>query len=121
MPAQNNTIEDAQTYIDPCRDLIKLEIENPDSFDDSLFSIKASHTKEGVDNVTMNFTSNDSNGLPIPQSALCTFGPSDEKEVVISAGESNAQKKTLDMTQGFFMLAAGKRYGSIMLIQLDLF
>ena len=84
---------DAQTYIDPCRDLIKLEIENPDSFDDSLFGIKASHTKEGVDNVTMNFTSNDSNGLPIPQSALCTFGPSDEKEVVISAGESNAQRK----------------------------
>lgn len=78
---------ESHTHIEPCRDLIKAQLENPDSFDEAMFSIKTSHTKDGVVGVSMNFTAKDVNGFPNPQKALCTFGPNDKNEAWIFDAE----------------------------------
>ena len=74
---------DNNTYIELCRELIKDKLIHPDSFDEALFSIRTSRSKEGDVGVVMDFSSLDDAGMPAPKKASCAFGVNDKNEVWI--------------------------------------
>ena len=78
---------DNNTYIDLCRELIKEKIDHPASFDEELFSIRTSRSKEGDVGIAMTFSSLDDAGASKPQKANCAFGINNKSEVWIFDAE----------------------------------
>lgn len=71
-------------YIQPCREMIKAQLNYPDTFDEVFGSVNSFKGTSGNMVVEMDFIAKNAIGAEMPQSARCVFGTNGNNEAVIS-------------------------------------
>ncbi len=71
-------------YIQPCREMIKMQLNYPSTFEDTFGGVSAFKGTSGNIVVEVDFTAKNAVGAELPQSARCVFGTNGQNEAIIT-------------------------------------